>query len=105
MKKIVLLVFLSCIVAVSAPRKSRAISRNLSYFSTGENLQYALDYVFGSFGLRFTASPEILSRWYGEFSGVVTLDELPRYVEAVLSPMGLAVYLDSECLSDRSHIS
>jgi len=96
MKKTLLLVFLSCIVAVSAPRKARVISRDLSYFSTGENLQYALDYVFGSFGLRFTASPEILSQaWYGEFSGVVTLDELPRYVEAVLSPMGLAVYLDT----------
>lgn len=97
MKKILLLVFLSYVVVLSAPGKSgRLISRDLSYFSTGDLLQYALDYAFGSFGLRFTAAPEVLAQpWYGEFSGRVTLDELPRYIESVLSPMGLSVYLDT----------
>lgn len=96
-RRAALFVFLSCIVVASAaPRKSRVISRDLSYFSTGEILQYGLDYVFGTFGLRFTASPEVLAApWYGEFVGRVTLDELPRYVESVLSPMGLSVHLDT----------
>lgn len=100
-RRAALLVFLSFFVITidvcAAPRKSgRVISRDLSYFSTGEILQYGLDYVFGTFGLRFTASPEVLSTpWYGEFVGRVTLDELPRYVEAVLSPMGLSVHLDT----------
>lgn len=93
-KRLFLLVCLTISVSVSAPRKN--ITRNLNYFSTGENLQYALDYVFSTFGLRFTASPEILaSPWYGEFVGSVSLYDLPRYVESVLSPMGLSVHLDT----------
>lgn len=93
-KRLFLLVCLTISVSASAPRKN--ITRNLNYFSTGENLQYALDYVFSTFGLRFTASPEILaSPWYGEFVGSVSLYDLPRYVESVLSPMGLSVHLDT----------
>ena len=93
-KRLFILVCLTISVSVSAPRKN--ITRNLNYFSTGENLQYALDYVFSTFGLRFTASPEILaSPWYGEFVGSVSLYDLPRYVESVLSPMGLSVHLDT----------
>ena len=70
MKKFFLLGVTLCAVAAAAPR-----ARVLNYYSTGEPLQHALDYAFGSFGLRFTAPPEVLAApWYGEFSGSVTGD-------------------------------
>ena len=91
MKKFFLLGVTLCAVAAAAPR-----ARVLNYYSTGEPLQHALDYAFGSFGLRFTAPPEVLAApWYGEFSGSVTGDALPHYVASVLRPMGLIVERDA----------
>lgn len=90
-KKILLGVTLCAVLAGAAPR-----ARVLNYYSTGEPLQHALDYAFGSFGLRFTAPPEVLAApWYGEFVGSVTPDVLPHYVASVLRPMGLVVELDA----------
>lgn len=91
MKKFFLIGVTLCAVAAASPR-----ARVLNYYSTGEPLQHALDYAFGSFGLRFTAPPEVLAApWYGEFSGSVTGDALPHYVASVLRPMGLIVERDA----------
>ena len=69
----------------------------LNYYSFGDPLQLALDYAFSTAGYRFTAHPDLLSRpWYGQFKGYVTADQLPRYVESVLSPLGLRVDLGAE---------
>lgn len=69
----------------------------LNYYSFGDPLQLALDYAFSQAGYRFTAHPDILSKpWFGQLKGNVTASSLPRYVQAVLSPLGLRVDLGDE---------
>ena len=86
-------VILSAVVALAATKKEVAL--DFRYYSAGEPLQNALDYAFGSFGFRFAAPPELLAgAWWGQLTGRVKVEELPAYVESVLRPMGVSLYLD-----------
>ena len=90
-----LLFVLLLVTAASAAPRDKSVY--LDYYSFGDPLQLALDYAFGSVGLRFTAHPEIMARpWYGQLKGSVSVSSLPAYLTSVLSPLGLRVDLGAE---------